>query len=135
MRIAISGTHCSGKTTLVEEFLRAHPDFTHEPEPYEVMVEDYGEEFSAVPTVEDFYRQLEFNVARLRSHQTGERVIFERCPLDFLAYMLALRQLDRDDDSAGLIDAARSMAIEAVPRLELIVFLPLERRRHRTTRR
>jgi len=54
MRIAVSGTHGVGKSTLIEEFLRAHPDFVHEPEPYVVLVEDYGEEFSAEPCPEDF---------------------------------------------------------------------------------
>ena len=40
MRVAISGTHCCGKSTLIDEFLSAHPDFAHEPEPYTVLQED-----------------------------------------------------------------------------------------------
>src|SRR5688572_1363139 len=32
VRIAISGTHCSGKTTLVADFIVAHRDYVHEPE-------------------------------------------------------------------------------------------------------
>jgi hypothetical protein len=68
MRIAVSGTHGTGKSTLIDEFLGAHPDFVHEPEPYAVMVDDFGEEFSAEPCVEDFRRQLEFNIERLRQH-------------------------------------------------------------------
>ena len=81
MRIAVAGTHGVGKSTLIEEFLRLHPEFEYEPEPYAVMVEDYGEEFSAEPCVEDFLRQLEFNLERLGQH--SENVIYERCPLDF----------------------------------------------------
>lgn len=54
------------------------------------MVEDSGEEFSSEPCVEDFQRQLQFNVARLRQHGPAERVIYERCPLDFLAYIHTL---------------------------------------------
>ena len=68
MRIAISGAHCVGKSTLIEAFLAAHPEFIEEPEPYTVLVEEYGEEFSSSPTVDDFYRQLEFNIQRLRTH-------------------------------------------------------------------
>ena len=48
MRIAVSGTHCSGKSTLINEFLAAHPEFTYEPEPFVTMVEEYGEEFSHI---------------------------------------------------------------------------------------
>ena len=117
MRIAVSGTHCTGKSTLVEEFLRVHPDFAHEPEPYTVLVEDFGEEFSQKPNVEDFLRQLEFNVDRLRQHARGEHVIYERCPIDFLAYIDAL-----DQQTA---EAALERVADAIKHLDLIVYLPL----------
>ena len=118
MRIAVSGTHHVGKSTLIDEFLRAHPDFTHEPEPYTVMVEDLGEEFSAEPSVEDFQRQLQFNLERLRQHAPAERVIYERCPLDFLAYIDAL-------DPNSVEELLETIA-EAMQHLDLIVYLPLD---------
>jgi hypothetical protein len=118
MRIAVSGTHCTGKSTLIEEFLRAHPEFAHEPEPYTVLVEDFGEEFAAEPRIEDFYRQLEFNIDRLRQHAPGEQVIYERCPLDFLAYIDAL-----DPQSTETLFDSVS---EAMQNLDLIVYLPLD---------
>src|ERR1051325_11879419 len=90
MRIAVIGTHGVGKSTLIDEFLRLHPEFEYEAEPYAVMVEDYGEEFSAEPCVEDFLRQLEFNLERLGKQASGQHVIYERCPLDFIAYINAL---------------------------------------------
>src|ERR1700730_8160518 len=68
MRVAISGTHCSGKSSLINEFLLAHPDFAHEPEAYEALQEDYGQTFAADPSAEDFHRQLEYNVGRLRQY-------------------------------------------------------------------
>ncbi|HKO96471.1 MAG TPA: AAA family ATPase [Pyrinomonadaceae bacterium] len=125
MRIAVSGTHCSGKTTLIDEFLTAHPEFVHEPEPYTVLVEDYGEEFSDIPGLDDFYRQLEFNVERLNLHSQAEQVIYERCPIDFLAYILALRDLRRDWVSDEVFNAARGLASDGIKMLDLIVFLPL----------
>ena len=125
MRIAVSGTHCSGKTTFIEEFLRAHPDFAHEPESYTVLVEDYGEEFSDEPCADDFYRQLEFDVERLRRYPYGERVIYERSPVDFLAYILALRDLNLDDVDS-LVETALGMVSDAIRNLDLIVFLPLD---------
>jgi hypothetical protein len=117
MRIAISGTHCIGKSTLIDEFLRAHADFVHEPEPYTVLVEDFGEDFGAEPCVEAFYRQLEFNVDRLRLHAPGERVIYERCPIDFLAYIAVL--------DSGAMEPALGVVTESINHLDLIVYLPL----------
>jgi hypothetical protein len=118
MRIAVSGTHCTGKSTLIDEFLKTHSEFTHEPEPYTVLVEDFGEEFSAEPCVEDFYRQLEFNIHRLQQHARGEHVIYERCPLDFLAYIDALDP-QSSKASVGLVS-------KAMQHLDLIVYLPLD---------
>jgi hypothetical protein len=126
MRIAVSGTHYSGKSTLVEEFLRAHPEFAHEPEPYTVLVEDYGEEFGAEPTAEEFLRQLEFNCERVRDYSPGDRVIFDRCPADFLAYIGALVDLDRESSRPSVLDVAVALAAPALRQLDLIVYLPLD---------
>jgi AAA domain len=126
MRIAVSGTHCVGKTSFIEEFLRAHPEFTFEPEPYAVLVEDYGEEFSSEPTVDDFYRQLEFNIERLHEHKPDERVIYERCPVDFLAYILALRDLKIELVSSTFIERVVELVLDAIQLLDVITFLPIE---------
>ena len=125
MRVAVSGTHCCGKSTLIDQFLIAHPDFAHEPEPYTVLEEQHGEAFAAEPSADDFYRQLEFNIDRLRSYGSGEKVIYERCPIDFLAYMLALDDLGRDREAMWLVKRSLGMVRDAIELLDLIVFLPL----------
>ena len=118
MRIAVSGTHHVGKSTLIDEFLQQHPEFVHEPEPYTVLVEDLGEEFAAEPCVEDFLRQLDFNINRLNQHAPGENVIYERCPVDFLAYIHA-----NDPQTA---EALLEPITEATKQLDLIVYLPFD---------
>lgn len=117
MRIAVSGTHGVGKTTLIDEFLRTRPEYAHEPEPYVVMVEDLGEEFGE-PCVDDFRRQLEFNINRLQHYAFGAKVIFERCPRDFLAYIYALDHRSADSLVGPLTDVMQH--------LDLVVYLPLE---------
>jgi hypothetical protein len=119
MRIAVSGTHGVGKSTLIGEFVSQHCEFTHEPEPYTVLVEDFGEEFSDEPNVEDFRHQLEFNIERLRQHAPGEKVIYERCPIDFLAYIDALEP--------GSVEALLGRVAQAMRHLDLIVYLPLDK--------
>lgn len=128
MRVAVSGTHCCGKSTLIDHFLIAHPNFAHEPEPYTVLQEDYGELFAAEPSADDFYRQLEFNIDRLRRYRSNERVIYERCPIDFLAYLLALSDLRRDKGASLLVESTLDMVKEGLDLLDLIVFLPLDDR-------
>jgi predicted ATPase len=119
VRIAVSGTHCCGKSTLVADFLAAHRDYIHEPEPYEWLQET--EPFADQPSADDFYRQLEFSVERLRGYERGARVIVERSPVDFVAYLLAL-------GAADLADRALAIAAEGIRHLDLIVFLPLNDR-------
>jgi AAA domain len=126
MRVAVSGTHCCGKSTLIDAFLLDHPDFTHEPEPYVVLQEEYGEIFGGEPSLDDFYRQLEFNVDRLRLYSFGDRVIYERSPVDFLAYMMAPNDLRRDRESARLVETSLAIVRDAIHLIDLIVFLPLE---------
>ncbi len=41
MRVAISGTHCCGKSTLIDAFLLAHSDYVHEPEAYVALQDMY----------------------------------------------------------------------------------------------
>lgn len=123
MRIAVSGTHCSGKSTLIDDFLAAHPDYLHEPEPYEWMDDASGE-----VGADDFYRQLEVSVARLRGHGSGSRVIAERSPLDFLAYLLALTDLGRSGRDCELTASAAELAAEGMANIDLLVVLPLNAR-------
>lgn len=119
MRIAVSGTHCSGKTTLVDDFLQRHPDYSHEPEPYEWL-----EEASAELTSADIWQQLEISIERLSAHGAGSKVIAERSPIDFLAYLEALHALGREDTSR-MLDAARDLARRGLEHVDLLVVLPL----------
>jgi AAA domain-containing protein len=124
MRIAISGTHCCGKSTLIDSFLAAHGDYVHEAEPYEMLQELHGEAFGAEPTAEDFFRQLEYHVERLRQYSEGDRVICERGPADFVAYLLALDDLGRDTADASLVRQSIEIAGSAVKLLDLMVYIP-----------
>lgn len=110
MRIALSGTHCTGKSTLAEDFVAAHPEYVHEPEPYEWLVELYGE-------TPDFERQLEMSVERLCVYGPDANVIVERSPLDFLAYLRATGTHD---------PASEELAARGMEHVELLVVLPLD---------
>lgn len=123
MRIAVSGSHCSGKTTLVEDFLRRHPEYAHEPEPYE-LAEAQGAAFSAELTAADVWQQLEISVERLSACGSGSKVIAERSPIDFLAYLEALHTLGREDTSR-MLDSARELACRGMEHVDLLVVLPL----------
>lgn len=123
MRIAVSGTHCCGKSTLIDEFLGSHPDFVREPEAYEVLQEEHGEVFGAEPSAEDFYRLLEHSVGRLHQYRPVDKVIFERCPADYLAYLLTLANLGRDASARRMTENLINVARQSLQQLDIVVLL------------
>ncbi len=123
MRIAVSGSHGAGKTTLVEDFAAAHPTYRAEPEPYEALTEA-GSAFSDPPTIDDYLEQLEHSVETLLAKDAPGDVIFDRCPVDFLAYLQVVSRRAGDDEAFDLDDVLDD-ARAAIETLDLIVFLPL----------
>jgi len=118
VKIAISGAHGTGKTTLVQELVRARPDWVAVEEPY-YLLEAEGHAFSEMPTIEDFEHQLERSIRAIAEADAG--AVFDRCPLDLLAYLLA-------HDDAVRVDEAhwRSEMEAAMGALNLVVFVPIE---------
>lgn len=119
MRIAISGSHLVGKTTLAEALVEALPGHEFVPEPYHLLEED-GYEFPETPSLEDFEHQLARSLQCM--HDSGSDVVFDRCPLDIIGYLVA----HQDADAFRLEDWMPRVR-EAVSTLDLIVFVPIER--------
>ena len=125
MRIAISGTHCMGKTTFIKDFLKIYPGYVYEEEPYNQLQEKHDIEFSADPSLEDFIEQLEYSLERLDFHATPANVIFERCPIDFVAYLMYLAQQERMNFQDTHVSEMFPEITEALENLDLIIFLPM----------
>ena len=124
MRIAVSGAHCSGKSTLIASLLKGLPEYTSVNEPY-FLLEEEGYEFSHPPSVEDFEQQLKRSIQEIKESRSN--TIFDRCPLDFLAYALVMiKKSSFEDylDREGWVE----MMEEALECLDLIVFIPIEDR-------
>lgn len=116
MRIAVSGAHRTGKTTLIEELGRALPACEVLDEPYRLLAEE-GYEFAETPSLEDFELQLERSLECIAG--SGEDCLFDRCPADFLAYLVTHRESDGFDAGRWLTRVRNAMR-----RLDLIVFVP-----------
>jgi hypothetical protein len=118
MRIAISGAHRTGKTTLVEELCRVLPSYEAVDEPY-YLLEEEGHEFPEMPGLEDFELQLERSIESIG--EDGEDRIFDRCPADILAYLIT------HDEAAGFdLEHWLPLVRNAMERLDLILFVPIE---------
>lgn len=117
MRIAVSGSHATGKSTLVRELTAGAPDLIAVEEPYYLLAEE-GYPFSDPPSVDDFELLIERSLAEMASARSGS-VIFDRSPADYLAYLAALQP------GVSMADHISSVA-GALATLDLLVYVPIE---------
>ncbi len=118
MRIALTGSHRTGKSSLLRALVEARPGLSATIEPY-YHLERLGYTFLIVLSLDDFVEQLESSLRMLEA--PTEDVVFDRCPLDFLGYIVCHR-------------TAKHFAFEEwIPRiqeslrtLDLLVRVPIE---------
>lgn len=114
MKVAICGAHETGKTTLVERLAEALPGYRTVDEPYVQLAEE-GHAFSDLPGIDEFELQLERSLRSVNEAQGN--TIFDRSPLDFLAYLQA---------TGGEIAHHLPRVRESIAELDLLVFVPIE---------
>jgi hypothetical protein len=119
VRIAISGAHATGKSTLVDALASELPNYKAVTEVYSDFVEE-GYQFSFPPALEDFELQLQRSITNVLENTTSH-VLFDRCPADYLAYLASWKH-GGNDSIAGSFPAAAS----AMAGLDLVVFVPIE---------
>lgn len=118
MRIAVSGTHYTGKSTLIEDLIREFPNYEIIEEPY-YRLEAKGYQFADLPSLEDFERQFLFSLQSIKD--SGENVFLDRSPLDFIAYALSIKQTFSFDLNSWL-----NTAMHALAKLDLVIFVPID---------
>ncbi|GAB3386574.1 hypothetical protein GCM10027568_05080 [Humibacter soli] len=120
MRIVVSGTHASGKSTLISDFRLRHPEFEVLPDPFELV-----DEADDAPDAALFAVQLRISAERLTSEDHGSDLIAERGPLDFLAYLLGLAELTGMHLDDGFLGGAIARTAAALRTIDVLVVLPL----------
>lgn len=116
MRIGVSGPHGTGKTTLVNDLCSRFGELTPVDEPY-VLLEEDGYEFDFPPSRADYRAQLSRSIELLATEPDGS--VFDRTPLDFLAYLSA---------TGSDIDTIEPAVIrKALGTLDLLVVVPITR--------
>ncbi|MFE7719829.1 AAA family ATPase [Nocardia rhizosphaerihabitans] len=115
MRIGVSGPHGTGKTTLVHELCSRLDELTPIEEPY-VLLEEDGYDFEYPPSRADYRAQLARSIQLLTTEPDGS--VFDRTPLDFLAYLSAT---GLDVELSGNTSAVQN----ALATLDLLVLVPI----------
>ena len=109
MRIGISGTHGTGKTTLAEALCTHLPGHITADEPY-YLLEEEGYEFGFPPTPDDYRAMFARSLRRLTEPSPLPGIVFDRTPLDYLAYLAATgADAAREADTPALKPALASL--------------------------
>ena len=86
MRIAFSGTSCSGKSTTIKHFLEKWPTYSVVKSGYRDLVKDNKHSKDTTPKLQK--EILDILCAESDKFTAHEKVIYDRCPLDNLVYTM-----------------------------------------------
>ena len=118
---------------LIAAFVEKCPQYVYEPEAYEVLADDITLTSSEGPDSEGLAALLRYTISVIAHHRRGASVIFERSPVDYLAYAAATRSMAASERTEFLrlhVPAVRA----SVRNLDMIVLLPVSSKGHIVSR-
>ena len=125
MRIAISGTACQGKTTLLKDFLEQWPSYTTPKKTYRDIIKENNLNHSSKTNKKTQKKILDFMIKEQKKYRGSDNVIFDRCPLDNLVYSIwatEQSELDIDDE---FVQKCIPLVRESFRNLDIIFFTPI----------
>lgn len=122
MRIAISGSACQGKTTLINDFLTYWDNYKTPEKSYRDVL---GDKHSKDTTEDTQWNVLNHMVDSLQEYRKGDNVIFDRCPLDNIVYSMWAHE--KGNVSKEFIDKCIPLVKESMKFLDIIFFTPITR--------
>ncbi|HMS34174.1 MAG TPA: AAA family ATPase [Ignavibacteria bacterium] len=118
MKIAVTGAHRVGKTTLIEKLQKSLPEYVCKAEAY-YELEETGFVFSEMPVYEDYIILLEHSIEQITTKENN--ILFDRCPVDYLAYI----QASIDSENIN-IQSLYQRVKDVMKEIDLLVFVPVE---------
>lgn len=130
MRIAISGAQGLGKSTLIKDFLVNYPMYSTPDQSYRDIIKD--KELKHSREADEETQRIIFNhlVTNQKKYGRKDNVIFDRCPLDNIAYSLWLHA--KGLVSKEFIDECLPILQESISTLDVIFYIPLSKFNRKT---
>ena len=121
MRIAISGASNSGKTTLINAFLRRWPMYDVPMKSYRELIKEYQLDHSTKTNEETQLMILDSMMKIQEQYKSNDNIIFDRCTWDNLAYTLVANSYDQVSDEVTA--ASISFVKESMKNIDIIFWL------------
>jgi len=123
MRIAISGTANCGKTTLLKNFLAVWDKYTTSEKTYRDVIVENNLLHSSETNTETQWAILNFMVDEMQKSDKDSMVIYDRCPLDNLAYTLWAFGKGIEGFDKQFVDKCIAITKESMRHLDFIFLL------------
>lgn len=125
MRIAVSGSACQGKSTLVKNFLEQWPNYKKTEKSYRDVLKEKGLIHSSSTNKETQWCILNFMIDELQKTSKDDNIIFDRCPLDNIVYSIWSEAKKNSDIDEEFIKKCLPLVRESLRFLDIIFFTPI----------
>jgi hypothetical protein len=125
MRIAISGAACQGKSTLVDDFIKNWPNYKRSGESYRKLLKKEKLKINKLIDQESQWKILNCLIDDIQKTEKGDKILFDRCPLDNLIYSLWAEDKGTSDIDRDFITKCIPLVQESMRSIDIIFFLPM----------
>jgi len=129
VKIAIIGAQNVGKTTLVEEFLKQWPMYKRPEKTYRDFIKEQNIQLNKEGTKESQKAILNALVDEVQQASASEdkHIIFDRCPVDNIAYTLWHYAKDTTGFDAEFVIDSKTIAALSLKHIDVIFYLPVRK--------
>jgi hypothetical protein len=126
-KIAIVGTACQGKTTLIKDMMERWPQLTTPEKTYRDIVKEKKLPINQQATQESQETILNFLIDQVMENCGRKKIVFDRCPLDNLIYTLWLNIKFPERVNDEFVKKTIALTKQSMKFLDAIFFIPLTR--------
>ena len=124
MRICVSGTGSQGKSTFIKDFIKEWDGYSTPKNTYRSYVKNTHSKHG---TKDMQWKILNTMVDELQKHSSDDKVIYDRGPLDNLAYTIYLHANGLGDVDDEFVEKTMAMCKETFKFIDIIFFVPITR--------
>jgi predicted ATPase len=129
VKIAIIGAQATGKTTLIEEFLKQWPMYKRPEKTYRDIIKEQNIQLNKQGTKDSQKAILNALVDEIQQASATEEkfIIFDRCPIDNIAYTLWHYAKDTPGFDSEFIIDSKTIAAISLKHIDVIFYLPIRK--------
>lgn len=124
-KIAIVGTACQGKSTVIKDMIKRWPQLSTPERSYRDVIREKGLTINKDGNAENQEIILNALVDQLMENYGKKKIVLDRCPLDNLVYTLWLNAKHPDRVSDAFVQKTINIVRESLKFLDAIFFIPL----------